>query len=84
MSLSPADIEAACREADLRRAFWHEHHAEFLAKHPDQFVAVVDSVVVATSPDLLELERLLKRKGLKMTDTWVEFFDSNPNRIVIL
>jgi hypothetical protein len=87
MSLTPAEIErmdAALRAKEGEDAFWQARHTEFLEKYPDQFVAVSDGEVVATSPDLLELEMLLKSKGLDTKDVWIEFIDANPDRMIIL
>ena len=68
--------EAAWREAERERAFWQEHHDEFLKKYTDQFVAVKDGTVVATSYDLRDLLALLREKGLDPKETWIHFFAS--------
>ncbi len=44
--------KAGWREADKEVAFWKSHQAEYLKKHPNQFVAVVNGEIVAASHDL--------------------------------
>lgn len=86
MSFTPAEIEeinASFKAAEVERAFWHAHHDEFLKTYPDQFVAVLDGEVIATSPDLLKLDRLLKRKGVKMGSVWLKFMETNPRRYIL-
>lgn len=68
--------EAAWRDAEAELAFWQEHHAEFLAKYTDQFVAVKDGRVVATSYDLRDLLGALREQGLDPKKTWLHFFAS--------
>lgn len=68
--------EAAWRDAEDERAFWQEHHAEFLAKYTDQFVVVKDGLVVATSYDLRDLVGDLREQGLDLKQTWLHFFAS--------
>ncbi len=86
VSMTPAgiaDARAAFEAADVEDAFWLAHHAEFLEKYPDQFVAVSDGDVVAMSPDLVELVSLLERRGLGVKDVWVEFMDADPRPLIL-
>jgi len=83
----PSEIErarAAFEAAKVEDTFWHAHHTELLEKYPDQFVAVFDGEVVATSPDLLELDELLEGKGLNSTRLWIKFMDADQDRVIIL
>jgi hypothetical protein len=67
-------------EAEAQDAFWEAHILELMEKYPDQFVAVRDGVVVATSPDLLVLLDALKAKGLGARDACVRYMETNPGR----
>jgi len=67
----------AWQEAERERAFWQEHHEAFLRQYTDQFVAVKDGGVVATSYDLRDLLSRLKAQGLDPRTTWMHFFASD-------
>jgi hypothetical protein len=71
-------LRALFKRAEEEQAFWTAHYDEFLSKYPNQFVAVLDGEVVATSAHLQELELLLRERGLKPTDVWTEYFDPDP------
>jgi hypothetical protein len=70
----------AFEEAEAQDAFWEAHIPELMEKYPDQFVAVHDGVVAATSPDLLVLLDTLKAKGLDVRDASVRYMETNPGR----
>ncbi|MGH2586610.1 MAG: DUF5678 domain-containing protein [Dehalococcoidia bacterium] len=70
----PSRNSAAWQDAERERAFWQEHHGEFLHTYPDQFVAVKDDRVVAVSYDLRDLIADLRQQGLEPTDVWLHFF----------
>ena len=79
VTMSREAATAAWHRSDEEREFWLAHRQEYLKKYPDQFVAVKDSVVVATGTNLGELLAELKKRGLKPTDVWVRHFNPHPS-----
>jgi hypothetical protein len=73
----------AWKDAEARRAFWNKHYERFLKEYPDQFVAVRDGEIVATSPRLVELADQLEARGLAPTDVWIEFFHSAVGTMIL-
>jgi len=70
----PSRADAAWQDAERERAFWQEHHDEFLREYPDQFVAVKDGRIVAVSYDLRDLIADLRQHGMEPVDVWLHFF----------
>jgi hypothetical protein len=64
----------AWEEAERERSFWQQHHKEFLEKYRNQFVAVRDGKVVATSYDIRDFLQELRRMGLDPKKTWFHYF----------
>ena len=77
------DARRALIEAEAQQAFWQAHSGELLQKYPDQFVAVKDGAVVATSPDLLKLVEILETKELDVRDVWIRFMTADPRRLIL-
>lgn len=73
----------ALRKAALERAYWEAHADQLTKRYPDQFVAVRDGQVIATSPDLQELERLLAERQMGVGRTWVRFLSADPRRFIL-
>ena len=73
-------IRAAFAEAEKEAAFWREHFQEFVARYPDQFVAVArtDWRVVAASPSLDGVIRLAEQQGYRVGSVWIEFIAATP------
>ena len=71
----------AWEAAEVEDAFWRDHYSRFLEQFPDQFVAVHDSQVVATSPDLQELLRQLDGRRLEPRQVWVRFVTADVRRV---
>ena len=72
------EVRAAMQRAQEERDFWEAHYSEYVEKYPDQFVAVHNGEVVATSKDLQGLVLRLKERGLKPTDVRAEFITATP------
>lgn len=68
---------AAWEGAQRERQFWQLHQDEYLAKYPNQFVAVADGEVIATAPTLEEILALLEQEGREPTDVWLRFFNAS-------
>jgi hypothetical protein len=79
---SPIDenIRAAFAEAEKEAAFWRERYQEFVARYPDQFVAVAraDWHVVAASPSLDGVIRPAEQRGYRVGSVWIEFIAATP------
>jgi hypothetical protein len=60
---------AAWASADEEAAFWRDKYDSLLMRFPDQFVAVANGTVVATSTDLADLVAALARQGLDVRRT---------------
>ncbi len=73
----------ARREWEVRQAFWRAHRSELLRDYPDQFVAVHDGRVIAHSPHLVDLERILNGQGLEIADVWTEFVDTGTRLLIL-
>jgi hypothetical protein len=71
-------VRSAMQRADREQAFWAEHEPAYLTQYPDQFVAVHDDSVVATSNDLQRLTLFMREQGLNPTDVWVRFMMATP------
>ena len=82
-SLDSPAVRAARKAAEDQLRFWTEHHAELLDRYPDQFVAVVNNEVVATSSDLLQVVQALEAKGLEPRRAWVRFITADPRRYLL-
>ena len=82
---SEESIRAAMAEAEKESAFWREHYDTYLTQYPDQFVAVnrTDDQVVVTSPDLMDLLRVIERKGLMVQQVWVQFMAATPRHLML-
>ena len=84
MTTTP-DIEGlhmAWEAAEAEDAFRHEHYSRLLEQYPDQFVAVHDGHVVATSPDLQQLLRSLDERRLEPRQVWVRFVTADVRRVM--
>ena len=79
----PDKSHPAWQRAEREQRFWREHYQEYLERYPDQFVAVHDGRVIATSRHLRELVALVRGQGLKPTDVWVRFLAKTPRRILV-
>lgn len=78
------ELLPAIEQADEQHAFWQEHYREYAERYPDQFVAVDRAgQVLASSPDLIELEAQLTAVGRRPTDVWLEFVTLNPRRWIL-
>jgi hypothetical protein len=77
------NLRAAWADGEARQAFWEAHHAELLAKYPEQFVAVSkQGEVVAVAPDLLEVVQMIEDQGLNTRQTWIEFLTAHPEHLM--
>lgn len=90
MAVKPADTVPSLEgpEAQLlwdaaaaEQAYWTTRYDELLRVYPEQFVAVVDGRVVATSGDLQELLAVLARNQIEPTQVWVRFITADPHRL---
>jgi len=83
MSVTPSfeNARAALHEAERRAAFWQEHHDEFLARYPEQFVAVKDGTVEAADSDMDKLLGILRNRQIDPRDVWVKFITADVRRI---
>jgi hypothetical protein len=77
---SEQSIRAAFAEAEKEAAFWREHRQEFVARYPDQFVAVArtDWQVVAASPSLEAVIGLAEKQGHRIGSVWIELIAATP------
>lgn len=73
----------ALQEAERARTFWNAHYDEFLARYPDQFVAVHDGRVIASSAHLVDLLDQIERLGLKPTQVWSKYFATDADRLIL-
>ncbi len=80
--LDSPEAEAARRAARAEREYWAAHYQQYLRQYPDQWVAVVDGQVVATSPDLMALGEEPSRQGRQRTQVWVQFIADDPHRLM--
>ncbi len=69
--------------AEEEAAFWKAHHEEFLAKYPEQFVAVRDGTVVGVAPDLYQLIARLAVAGIEPPMVWVRFITEHPSNLLL-
>lgn len=78
------DPKAATAEAEAEQWYWAAHHRKLLERFPDQFVAVLASTgqVVASHPDVIELNRLLESRRLGPQDVWVRFITADIKRVL--
>ena len=85
MSVSTlARPEPSFEESKRIHAFWLEHQDEFLARYPEQFVAVKDGNVVAANPDLAMLFYELRDLGLNArTDVAIQLISSRAASLLL-
>lgn len=74
--------QEALDAAERRVAFWHAHHGEYLARYPEQFVAVADGKVVAADGNLDTLLDILQSEGLAPTQVWLKFITAHVRRLM--
>lgn len=80
----PPDMIPTLDEAAEIRAFWAAHYQEFLARYPNEYVAVRDGDVVAASESLAELEGALRDRRLDpRRDVWIEYIDTDPGSLIL-
>lgn len=86
MAMTPRleDPRAAQEQAEAEATFWRDHYRELLAAYPDQFVAVAADTgeVVAASPDVTHLKRLLDARRLRPEQVWVRFLTADARRLM--
>lgn len=86
MSLDTPSLESglkAFERGEAEREFWREHWDDFVQKYPDQFVAVSNGEVIASSPDLMDLLAILERNGLGAKDVWTQFIRADWRSLVL-
>ena len=84
MTPTAEEMKAMLEEDARVRAFWAEHHDEFLRLYPDQWVAVRDGVVVATDRELDSLFYRLCDMGLSVRDdVEIEFITANHVPLIL-
>lgn len=71
--------KAAWERAEKERMFWREHQAEYLARYPNRFVAVVGGNVIADGVSLDEILAGLEKQGVEPTDALVRYFNADPD-----
>ncbi len=82
-NLSPELARELWKNAENERCFWEMHHAEFIQRYPDQFVAVQNGKVVANAPGLTELVDLLESKGIEPTKVWTRYIGEQWHRLIL-
>ena len=76
-------VHAAFRAAEREDAFWEKHYKRLLWQYPDQWIAVRDGEVIATSSDLSGIVKELEQLGLKPTQAWVQYLDAHPMPMIL-
>ena len=71
--------------AEQEDALWSVHYDEYLARYPDQFVAVArsDGRLVAAHQDLDALIEVIKKQGLMVRDVWSRYMAATPIRLAL-
>lgn len=82
-TLAGKDVEVAWEEAEAKLAFWQKHQQEFLARYPDQFVAVHDGTVITPDRDLRSVLDRIAQRGLDPRRVWLHRFDTHPTNFVL-
>ncbi len=84
MTTSPGleGLGEAWAAAEAEDAFWREHYSQLLEQFPDQFVAVHDGHVVATSTDLQGLLQSLDERQLEPRQVWMRFVTADVRRVM--
>lgn len=86
MALAPPRLNsarAAIADAEAEQAFWASHHAELMAKYPEEFVAVSKGAVVAHSPKLQQLIQLIEGLHVDPTHVWVRFVTADQRNMLV-
>jgi hypothetical protein len=66
VSSAHSNAEVAHRELMANLVWWAEHYPEFLASHPERYVAVRDrSEVVDSDTSMLDLCERLRHRGIE-------------------
>ena len=78
-------IRAAFAEAEKEAAFWREHYQEFVARYPDQFVAVsrADGRVIVASANLDYVLGFIAGRGLDVQQVWLKFIAATPQHVTL-
>jgi hypothetical protein len=69
------------QRAKEEEAYWERHYPDFLAKYPDQWVAVHDGKLIARTEHLSELVQELERQGFDPRETWFTFLNATRRAI---
>lgn len=79
------NIRAAFAEAEKETAFWREHYDTYLARYPDQFVAVskADRRVVGASANLDYLLGFIAGRGFDVQQVWLKFIAATPQHVTL-
>lgn len=83
--MSVADLfpKRMFEEAAERQKFWNENYHRLLALYPEQFVAVRDGEVIATSHDLYVLVDKLRDLGLSPTDVAIKLITAKAGSLIL-
>ena len=84
-TLIEENIRAAFAEAEKETAFWREQYDTYLARYPDQFVAVsrADRRVVVASANLDYLLGFIAGQGLDVQQVWLKFIAATPQHVTL-
>lgn len=63
--------------ADAR--FCNEHFCSFMEQYPNQWIAILDQRIVATSKSQKSLISKLKKAGINPSFCYMQFMDPNPS-----
>ena len=85
MSRSQTPLPKVSLARDEERAFFRAHHEEFLAKYPDQCVAVrrTTGEVVVVGADLIDVLRQLRQAGIPAHEIWAQQVLTRPTMYVL-
>jgi hypothetical protein len=87
MAMTPSldSVRKARADAAAEEAFWHDHYDGFLARYPDQFLAVAreNGQAIVADPDLLSLLATISERGLDVGHVWVRYLARTPIHLAI-
>ena len=83
MNETPENVARSLRNFQRSAQAFSSNHPRLIDEHPDQWVAVSDSDVVAHGDNLDTVLRQVDRKGLRRSDVIVRFIERTRRTLIL-
>ncbi len=76
-------IAAAFADGERRRAFWEKNYRRLAELYPEQYIVVVNGVVVASDPDFSCAASVLESLDRKSQDVYFKYMTLRPQTLLL-